>query len=185
MVRKHYTSSASEDRAHFVTASHQVKYLLHDQAVRFLRGKLRLRQITRLSPNGDQTPIRTSRWDLPAVQVAYRMFERWRQENFFKYLGEEYLIDALVDYQVEPDDPNRSVPNPARKAVEKELRRRRAHLTKLRESYGGDRYAPSRSLPVCPREGEKETPNRDRSGQGRDRKTPGPASLASPSRACG
>jgi len=112
-----------------------VKYLLHDQAVRFLRGKLRLRQIMRLSPNGHQTPILTSRWDLPAVHVAYRMFERWRQENFFKYMGEEYLIDALVDYQVEPDDPNRSVPNPARKAVEKEIRRCQARLTKLRESY--------------------------------------------------
>jgi len=113
----------------------RVKYLLHDQAVRFLKGKLRLRQITRLSPNGHQTPTLTSRWDLPAVHVAYRMFERWRQENFFKYMGEEYLIDALVDYQVEPDDPNRSVPNPARKAVEKEIHRRRVHLTKLRESY--------------------------------------------------
>ncbi|HEX2696886.1 MAG TPA: hypothetical protein VHM28_04210, partial [Anaerolineales bacterium] len=76
----------------------RVKYLLHDQAVRFLKGKLRLRQITRLTPNGHQTPIVTSRWDLPAVHVAYRMFERWRQENFFKYMGEEYLIDALVDY---------------------------------------------------------------------------------------
>jgi len=38
------------------------------------------------------------------------MFERWRQENFFKYLREEYLIDALADYQVEPDDPTRSIP---------------------------------------------------------------------------
>jgi hypothetical protein len=112
-----------------------VKYLLHDQPVRFLKGKLRLRQITRLSPNGHQTPIVTSRWDLPAITVAYRMFERWRQENFFKYLGEEYLIDALVDYEVEPDDPHRSVPNPARKALKKELRRRQVHLTKLRESY--------------------------------------------------
>ena len=112
-----------------------VKYLLHEQPVRFLKGKLRLRQVTRLSPNGHQTPILTSRWDLRAVIVAYRMFERWRQENFFKYLGQEYLIDALVDYQIEPDDPNRSVPNPARKAVEKEMGRRRVHLTKLRESY--------------------------------------------------
>ncbi|HVH70106.1 MAG TPA: helix-turn-helix domain-containing protein [Candidatus Dormibacteraeota bacterium] len=136
--RKGHTRQIAEARftEHKATLDGRpVKYLLHDQAVRFLRGKLRLRQITRLSPNGHQTPILTSRWDLPAVQVAYRMFERWRQENFFKYLGEEYLIDALVDYQVEPDDPNRSVPNPARKAVEKELRRRRAHLTKLRESY--------------------------------------------------
>src|SRR5437762_1516224 len=63
-----------------------VKYLLHDQPVRFLKGKLRLRQITRLTDNGHQTPVLTSRWDLRDIVVAYRMFERWRQENFFKYL---------------------------------------------------------------------------------------------------
>jgi hypothetical protein len=85
---------------------------------------------------GHQTPIVTSRWDLRAIVVAHRMFERWRQENFFKYLREEYLIDALVDYQVEPDDPNRSVPNPARKALEKEIHTARVHLRKLRQSYG-------------------------------------------------
>jgi hypothetical protein len=114
----------------------QVRYLLHDQPVRFLKGKLRLRQVTRLTETGHQTPIVTSRWDLRAIVVAHRMFERWRQENFFKYLREEYLIDALVDYQVEPDDPNRSVPNPARKAIEKEIHTARVHLKKLRQSYG-------------------------------------------------
>jgi transposase len=113
-----------------------VKYLLHDQPVRFLKGKLRLRQVTRLTESGHQTPIVTSRWDLRAIVVAYRMFERWRQENFFKYLREEYLIDALVDYQVEPDDPSRLVPSPARKAVEKELRSTRASFTKLQERFG-------------------------------------------------
>ena len=60
-----------------------------------LKGKLRLRQVTRLMDNGHQTPILTSRRDLPAAQVAYRMFDRWRQENFFKYLREEYALDAL------------------------------------------------------------------------------------------
>jgi hypothetical protein len=67
-----------------------VKYLVHDQAVRFLKGKLRLRQVTRLTEDGHQTPMVTSRWDLRAIVIAYRMFERWRQENFFKYLREEY-----------------------------------------------------------------------------------------------
>lgn len=114
----------------------QVRYRLHDQPVRFLKGKLRLRQVTRLTETGHQTPMVTSRWDLRAIVVAHRMFERWRQENFFKYLREEYLIDALADYQVEPDDPNRSVPNPARKAVEKEIHTARVHLKKLRQSYG-------------------------------------------------
>ena len=114
-----------------------VKYLLHDQPVRFLRGKLRLRQVTRLTDNGKQTSIVTSRWDLRDIVVAYRMFERWRQENFFKYMREEFLIDALTDYQVEPDDPARSVPNPARKAVDKELGKARARLNKLKQTYGG------------------------------------------------
>ena len=117
-------------------AGRRVEYQLHDQPVRFLKGKLRLRQVTRLTETGHQTAILTSRWDVRAIVVAYRMFERWRQENFFKYMRDEFLIDALADYKVEPDDPNRSVPNPARKAVDKDLRTTRAHLATLRETYG-------------------------------------------------
>ena len=113
-----------------------IEYRLHDQAVRFLKAKLRLRQVTRLTDLGKQTPVITSRWDLRDIVVAYRMFERWRQENFFKYMREEFLIDALSDYQVEPDDPERSVPNPARKALDKELRKARAQLSKIKETYG-------------------------------------------------
>ena len=89
-----------------------VDYLLHDQPVRFLKGKLRLRQVTRLCDNGHQTQVITSRSDLRDIEVAYRMFERWRQENFFKYMREEFLLDALVDYQIEPEDPTRTIPNP-------------------------------------------------------------------------
>lgn len=59
-----------------------ITYVLADQEVRLLKGKLRLRQVTRRMDNGHQTAILTSRRDLAAAQVAYRMFERWRQENF-------------------------------------------------------------------------------------------------------
>jgi hypothetical protein len=44
-----------------------------------------------LTDDGHQTQVITSRWDLTDIEVAYRMFERWRQENFFKYLREEIL----------------------------------------------------------------------------------------------
>ncbi len=97
----------------------RVAYLLHDQPVRFLKGTFRLRQVTRLTETGHQTAIVTSRWDLRAIMVAYRMFERWRQENFFKYMREEFLIDTLTDDEVEPDDPHRLVANPARRAADK------------------------------------------------------------------
>jgi hypothetical protein len=105
-----------------------VDYLLHDQPVRFLKGKLRLRQVTRLCDNGHQTQVITSRWDLRDVEVAYRMFERWRQENFFKYMREEFLLDALIDYQIEPEDPTRTIPNPERRALDKEIQAARADL---------------------------------------------------------
>jgi hypothetical protein len=113
-----------------------VEYLLNDQAARFLKGKLRLRQVTRLSENGHQTPVLTSRWDLDDVEVAYRMFERWRQENFFKYLREEFLLDALIDYQAEPDDPTRTVPNPERRKMDKEVHAARVEVERQERAYG-------------------------------------------------
>jgi len=113
-----------------------IKYTLADQGVYLLRGKLRLRQVTRLSEDGHQTPIVTSRRDLSAVEVAYRMFERWRQENFFKYLRQEYALDALVEYATEPDDPTREVPNPKWNALDGQVRQARATLKVLPAEYG-------------------------------------------------
>src|SRR5882672_12394585 len=113
-----------------------VDYLLHDQPVRFLKGKLRLRQVTRLCDDGHQTQVITSRWDLRDIEVAYRMFERWRQENFFKYMREEFLLDALVDYQIEPEDATRTIPNPERRALDKDIRTARADLARLEREYG-------------------------------------------------
>ena len=119
----------------------EVTYTLADQEVLLLERKLRLRQVTRLSEDGHQTPILTSRRELSAVEVAYRMFERWRQENFFKYLRQEYALDALVDYNVEPDNPAREVPNPARAAIDAKLKEARAELAKLQKEYGGKAFA--------------------------------------------
>lgn len=114
----------------------RVSYVLADQEVRLLKGRLRLRQVTRRMDNGHQTPILTSRRDLSAAHVAYRMFDRWRQENFFKYLREEYALDALVEYAAVPDDPNREVPNPAWAALDAQLRQAWARVDQLQSEYG-------------------------------------------------
>ena len=113
-----------------------MSYLLHDQPVRFLKGRLRLRQVTRLCDDGHQIQVLTSRWDLREIEVAYRMFDRWRQENFFKYMREEFLLDALVDYQIEPEDPTRTIPNPERRALDKEIRVARAEVARLEQELG-------------------------------------------------
>jgi len=120
--------TVAQGRSHF--------YFLADQEVRLLKGKVRLRQITRRMDNGHQTPILTSRRDLPPAQVAFRMFERWRQENFFKYLREEFALDVLTQYAVVPDDPSREVPNPKRAALDAKLRQAYAHMGRLQAEYG-------------------------------------------------
>jgi hypothetical protein len=123
-----------------VIDGHSVEYTLADRGVWLMGGSLRLRQVTRLSTDGHQTHIITSRRDVPAIDVAYRMFERWRQENFFKYLREEYALDALADYRLEPDDPERSVPNPARKALDQKLHQSQMELQQLAAEYGLDAF---------------------------------------------
>ena len=113
-----------------------ITYVLADQEVRLLKGKLRLRQVTPRMDNGHQTPILTSRRDLSSAQVAYHMFDRWRQENFFKYLREEFALDALAEYAVVPDDPTREVPNPAWARLDAQLRQAHAHLDRLQSEFG-------------------------------------------------
>jgi transposase-like protein len=79
---------------------------------------LTLRQVTRRDKSR-QVHILTSRDAalLPAPAVIWRMTSRWREENYFRYARAHFALDALDSYAVTPDDPDRKVPNPAKKTV--------------------------------------------------------------------
>jgi transposase len=112
-----------------------VRYELAERPVEVLPG-LVMREIRRLCTNDHQTAILTTRRDLPREVVAYRMFERWTQENFFRYMRQHFALDALVTYAAEPADPGRTIPNPQRKALAKERAAVRVELTGLEQAYG-------------------------------------------------
>jgi len=114
-----------------------ISYELDDRNIRLLKGRLRLRQVTRLCEGEHQTPIVTSRFDVSAIELAYRMFERWRQENFLKYLREEYALDALVDYKAELYNSDKLIPNPERRKINKKLMALRTKLKGVEAIYGG------------------------------------------------
>jgi hypothetical protein len=99
-------------------------------------GGFEMRHVAVLRPDGKQTPILTTRRDWRPAYVAYRMFSRWRQENYFRYMGEEFSLDALVEHAVEPDDPKRLVPNPERRRVGELRTRARAEVVALERTYG-------------------------------------------------
>ena len=113
----------------------EVTYTLAERTVEMLTG-FSMREIRRWCANGHQTAILTTRHDLPVEVAAYRMFERWTQENFFRYMRQHFALDALVTYAVEPADPERTVPNPQRKDLAKALARSHAALKALEQRYG-------------------------------------------------
>jgi hypothetical protein len=89
-----------------------------------------LRQVTRREPSSRratrQVHTLTSRTDLPAGEVCWRMSSRWREENYFRYARTHFALDALDSYAAVPDDPDRLVPSPAKKAAAARVRRAEA-----------------------------------------------------------
>jgi len=112
-----------------------VTYRLGQRSVR-LSKTFWMREIRRLCDNGHQTVVMTTRQDLEIEEVARRMFARWSQENFFRYMRHEFDLDHLPSHHVEAADPERTVPNPAIQQKKKRLDQLRAQLAKAQRDYG-------------------------------------------------
>ena len=95
-----------------------------------------MREVRVLREDGRQTSILTNRENLSAVTVAYRMFNRWRQENYFKYMDEEFALDALVEYGTEELPENTDRPNPQWLRITRQLKEARAEVSRLRCELG-------------------------------------------------
>ncbi|WP_343212964.1 putative transposase [Arthrobacter sp. H5] len=89
-----------------------------------------MRQITRLIDNGKgavrQIHLLTTRTDLAPGELLYRMGSRWRQENHFRYARMHFDLDAHDSYTTSDDDPDRMVPNPAKKTAHQKVLATRA-----------------------------------------------------------
>ena len=125
--RSAFTEHSFTDRRgvthRFELADRTVRIRLSAKAAkRYGRKTIRLRQIVRRSPNGHQTHILTSRFDLTAIEIAVRMFNRWRQENYFRYGRQHFALDSLDSYATIDDDPNRTVPNPAKQTATRRVK---------------------------------------------------------------
>ena len=93
-----------------------------------LQNGFRVRQIRRRLDSGHQPALITTHPQLPMAQVAGALFSRWSQENFFKYMRQEFNLDASPTHALEPVDPEARVVNPVRREVEKSIRRLRSRI---------------------------------------------------------
>jgi len=110
-------------------------YKLAERKVEICKG-FSVREVRRLCNSGHETSIITTREDLGIVEIARRMFARWKQENYFRYMRHEFNFDHMPTLTVEDADPERQVPNPEKKEKKKELDKARKRLDKAQIDYG-------------------------------------------------
>ena len=70
-----------------------------------------LREVRRLTDTGHQTSVITTNYKMSTALIALYMFSRWSQENFFRYMRQEYDIDRIIQYGVDELDNNIMVVN--------------------------------------------------------------------------
>lgn len=95
----------------------------------------RFREIRRLSEDGHQTPIVSTHPTLETASIAGRMFGRWSQENFFRYLIADYDFDKMVSYGIEAVDPEKEIVNPEYRKVNYQLKKLREKIRRLEAGF--------------------------------------------------
>jgi hypothetical protein len=108
-----------------------------------LSNDLWLREIRKLTDSGHQTAMLTTNFSTAMPRLAASMFARWCQENFFRYMREQYGLDRLVEYGTELIPDMTSVVNPQWRRLDSQIRskigqrqRHHAHFGALALSEG-------------------------------------------------
>src|SRR5674476_183763 len=108
-------------------------------------GVFTMRQVTRLDEKKKGTPtqvhVLTTRTDLDAGEVIYRMGGRWRLENYFRYARMHFDLDSHDSYASTDDDPDRMVPNPAKKTAHQVIKAARARYDRAVASTDAEMLA--------------------------------------------
>jgi len=89
------------------------------------------REIRKLSENGHQTSIITTHPTLVMPLIAGKMFSRWTQENFFKYMLENFEFDRMIEYGTEEIDQRRTIVNPGYRKLSNQLKKIREKKSRL------------------------------------------------------
>jgi hypothetical protein len=108
----------------------QVSLALAERGTRLSNGHW-LREIRkRDSSSGHQTAILSTDYRSEKSKLAAAMFARWHQENFFKYMRQNYGLDRLVEQGTSPLPDTTRIVNPAWRALESQVRSTQAKLSR-------------------------------------------------------
>jgi len=95
-------------------------------------GGVTLREIRRLTDSGHQSAIITTNTTISTQTVAGRMFGRWSQENFFRYMIMDYDFDKMIEFGTEAIDENKEVVNPLYRQLSHKLKKEKEKTQRLK-----------------------------------------------------
>ena len=111
-------------------------YKLFEKKTRLRKVGL-IRTILFLGEDEQQIPVLTNLAPTAkAAKVVHCLRLRWRQENSFKFLSENYAIDQIIQYGADPETEDRLIPNPKRKALKEEARSLSQQIQVLQAQLG-------------------------------------------------
>jgi transposase len=130
--------SLSEFEPRQVTLVHGEKVILElaERGVRLSNG-LWVREVRqRCEKSGHQVALLCTDYQADLTRVAAALFARWCQENFFKYMRENFSIDRLVEYGTEVIPDTTQVVNPAWRELDSQIRRQNGLLQREIATFG-------------------------------------------------
>ena len=101
----------------------------------FLSAKIWVREIRKMGKSGHQTSVLSTDFVSSTPAVALQMFVRWSQENFFKYMLENYELDALAGYSLADVDETKLVVNPVYRQIESSIKSIAAKLARKKAKF--------------------------------------------------
>lgn len=96
---------------------------------------LSMREIRVLTDTGHQTAIITTNKVITTREVALKMFGRWSQENYFKYMIANYDFDKMISYGVETIDENKEVVNPPHRVIKYRIKKAKEKMKRLEAQF--------------------------------------------------
>jgi transposase len=89
-----------------------------------------VREVRKLTSSGHQTSLISTAYGQLGLENAAGLFSRWSQENFFRYMSQQYAIDLLSEYETEIiPGTYRPVVNPCWRELQRQSRSLKAKLT--------------------------------------------------------
>ena len=87
-----------------------------------------LREVRKLTDSGHQVSLIGTAFEVAHTVLAARLFSRWCQENFFRYMMEHFALDMLAEYGSEPLPDTAKVVNPTWRNLSNQKQSVRAKL---------------------------------------------------------